>query len=249
MKVIRTLVVLDRGKIIDSAEWEKIHSAYTDAIRAMVHPPGSKKFTIRQKTKKLSKAGKPTNQWNRNGVTAIKEQFLDEMLKRHWTLEDPLNISALMENYKAAKEAEELFLEYPSKEAIKEPLHNLVGDFDCSFKVADKWRAVIEWETGNISSSHRSMNKLCLALMSSQIEVGVLIVPSRALYPHLTDRIGNWMELSPYLHFWKRAGEFVKNGLLAVTVVEHDELTDDPSVPYIGQGKDGRSAEGKAKSK
>ena len=42
MKVIRTLVVLDRGRIIDSAEWEKIHSAYTDAIRAMVHPPGSK---------------------------------------------------------------------------------------------------------------------------------------------------------------------------------------------------------------
>ena len=48
MKVIRTLVVLDRGKIIDSAEWEKIHSAYTDAIRAMVHPPGSKQFTIRK---------------------------------------------------------------------------------------------------------------------------------------------------------------------------------------------------------
>ena len=93
------------------------------------------------------------------------------------------------------------------------------------------------------------MNKLCLALMTAQIEIGVLIVPSRALYPHLTDRIGNWMELSPYLHFWKRAGEFVKKGLLAVTVVEHDELTDDPSVPYIGQGKDGRSAEGKAKSK
>ena len=38
MKVIRTLVVLDRGNIIDSAEWEKIHQAYTDAIRAMVHP-------------------------------------------------------------------------------------------------------------------------------------------------------------------------------------------------------------------
>ena len=93
------------------------------------------------------------------------------------------------------------------------------------------------------------MNKLCLALMASQIEIGVLIVPSRALYPHLTDRIGNWMELSPYLYFWKRAGEFVKRGLLAVTVVEHDELTDDSSIPYIGQGKDGRSAEGKAKSK
>jgi hypothetical protein len=249
MKVIRTLVVLDRGKIIDSAEWEKIHLAYTDAIRAMVHPPGSKQFTIRKKTRKLNAHGKPTNQWNRNGVTAIRQQFFDEMLDRHWKPEDPLDISSLMETYKASKEAEELFLEYPSKQAITEPLHNMVGDFDHSFRIADKWRAVIEWETGNISSSHRSMNKLCLALMASQIEVGVLIVPSRELYPHLTDRIGNWMELSPYLHFWKRAGKFVEKGLLAVTVVEHDELTDDPKVPYIAQGKDGRSAEGKAKSK
>jgi hypothetical protein len=249
MKVIRTVVVLDRGKIIDSDEWGRIHSAYTDAIRAMVHPPGSKFFTIRQKSRKLNRAGKQTSQWNRNGVTPIKEQFLDEMLKRHWKLELPLDISTLMENYKALKEAEDSFLEYPSKQAITEPLHNLVGDFDCSFKVADTWRAVIEWETGNISSSHRSMNKLCLALMASQIEVGVLIVPSRSLYPHLTDRVGNWMELSPYLHFWKKAGQFVDRGLLAVTVVEHDALTDDPSIPYIGQGKDGRSAEGKAKSK
>jgi len=249
MKVVRTLVVFDRGEIIDSRDWEKIHSTYTNAIRAMVHPSGSNTFTIRRKTKKVNKKGKLTTQWNRNGVTAIKKQFLDELIKRNWKLEEPLNISVLMENYKASKEAEELFLEYPSKTAIAEPLHNLVGDFDCFFKIADTWRAVIEWETGNISSSHRSMNKLCLALMAGQIEVGVLIVPSRALYPHLTDRIGNWMELSPYLHFWKKAGAHVKKGLLAVTVVEHDELTDDASVPYIGQGRDGRSAEGRAKAK
>jgi len=249
MKVIRTLVVLDRGGIIDSKEWERIHATYTDAIRAMVYPSGNKIFTIRRKTRKINKKGKSTTQWNRNGVTPIKQQFLAELLKRNWRLEEPLNISALMENYKVSKEAEELFLEYPSKRAISEPLHDLVGDLDCFFRVADMWRAVIEWETGNISSSHRSMNKLCLALMAGEIEVGVLIVPSRSLYPHLTDRIGNWMELSPYLHFWKKMGAFVKKGLLAVTVVEHDELTDDPSASYIGQGRDGRSAEGKTKAR
>lgn len=119
---------------------------------------------------------------------------------------------------------------------------------DCYFKINDSWRAVIEWETGNISSSHRSMNKLCLALMAQQTEVAVLIVPSREMYPHLTDRVGNWMELSPYLHFWKKVGGYVKSGLLAITVVEHDKLTDDPAVPYIGQGTDGRSAEGAAKT-
>ena len=39
----------------------------------------------------------------------------------------------------------------------------------------------------------------------------------------------------------------VKRGLLAVTVVEHDELTDDAAVPFISQGSDGRSAEGAGK--
>jgi hypothetical protein len=69
------------------------------------------------------------------------------------------------------------------------------------------------------------------------------------MYPHLTDRIGNWLELSPYLHFWKKAGQFVKRGLLAITVVEHDELTDDPAVPYFATGGDGNSARGLAKTK
>jgi hypothetical protein len=32
-----------------------------------------------------------------------------------------------------------------------------------------------------------------------------------------------------------------------VTVVEHDKLTDDPAVPFISQGTDGRSAEGASK--
>lgn len=60
-------------------------------------------------------------------------------------------------------------------------------------------KVAIEWETGNISSSHRSMNKLGIALMGGVIQIGVLIVPSRDLYDHLTDRIGNIGELSGYL--------------------------------------------------
>jgi hypothetical protein len=91
------------------------------------------------------------------------------------------------------------------------------------------------------------MNKLCLVMMAGLIDIGVVILPSRRLYPHLTDRIGNWQELSPYLALWHRTGQSVKRGLLAVTVVEHDELTDNPSVPFISQGIDGRSAEAAAK--
>jgi len=246
VKVIRTVVVLDKGSVIDSQEWEKIHSTYAQAIQSMVHPAGGKNFTLRKKTRKLTATGKPTTQWNRNGVTPIKELFLVEMEQRLWRREEPLSLKDLAGKY--GEEIEELFVEYPGKTKITEPLYSSVGDLDCHFKINDAWRAAIEWETGNISSSHRSMNKLCLALMAGQVEVAVLIVPSREMYPHLTDRIGNWLELSPYLHFWKKAGTFVKKGLLAVTVVEHDQLTEDPGVPYIGQGKDGRSAEGAAKT-
>jgi hypothetical protein len=246
MKLVRTMIVIDRGNLIDSEEWRSIHKTYTSAISAMVHPPGAKKFLLRRKTPKLSPSGKRTSQWSRNGVTPIKKLFLDEIRKRKWQLEEPLSFSDLAP--KSAGAVEDLFLEYPSKAPHKEPLHTLVGDMDCYFKIKNSWRAAIEWETGNISSSHRSMNKLCLALMAGQTDVAVLIVPSREMYPHLTDRIGNWMELSPYLHFWRMAGNFVRRGLLAVTVVEHDKLTDNPAVPYISQGKDGRSAEGAAKT-
>jgi hypothetical protein len=55
------------------------------------------------------------------------------------------------------------------------------------------------------------------------------------------------MELSPYLPFWNSVGQTIKRGLLAVVVVEQDELSDDPAIPYISQGADGRSAEGAAK--
>ena len=108
-------------------------------------------------------------------------------------------------------------------------------------------KVAIEWETGNISSSHRSMNKLAIALKAGIVDIGVLIVPSRALYEHLTDRIGNISELSGYLEMWAGAGEAVDRGLLAITVVEHDKLTDDPDFPYLPTGNDGRAQEGRAK--
>lgn len=47
--------------------------------------------------------------------------------------------------------------------------HQKVGDFDFFTELDGKTRCVIEWETGNISSSHRSMNKLCLVMMAGLI--------------------------------------------------------------------------------
>jgi hypothetical protein len=107
-------------------------------------------------------------------------------------------------------------------------------------------RVAIEWETGNISSSHRSMNKLALALGNGVVDIGVLVLPSRSLYEHLTDRIGNIGELSGYLSMWEGLKASVERGLLAITVVEQDDLTDD-DFPYLPRGNDGRAKEGRSK--
>ncbi len=95
----------------------------------------------------------------------------------------------------------------------------------------------LEWETGNISSSHRSMNKLALGLIQGRIAGGALILPTRKMYAFLTDRVGNERELAPYFPLWRNV--VVSAGWLGVFVVEHDRESTD--VPRIGKGTDGRA--------
>ena len=104
-------------------------------------------------------------------------------------------------------------------------------------KTLDNHFFALEWETGNISSSHRAVNKMVLGLLRGVFLGSALVLPSRNLYPYLTDRIGNYEELEPYFDVW-RAVE-VKEGFLAVFVVEHDGV--DSSVPRITKGTDGRA--------
>jgi Restriction endonuclease BamHI len=95
----------------------------------------------------------------------------------------------------------------------------------------------IEWETGNISSSHRALNKMALGLMKRLLIAGVLIVPSRKLYKFLTDRVGNFDELAPYLDLW--AAVPCSEGVLEIVVVEQD--AESKRVPKIPKGTDGRA--------
>ena len=136
---------------------------------------------------------------------------------------------------------------YPDRKSYVEPIAASFGGFDFMSVTPDGTRVAIEWETGNISSSHRSLNKLSLALSNGDIAIGVLIVPSREMYTHMTDRVGNISELSPYLSFWERMKHIVKKGLLAVSVVEHDGLTMEIEHPYLKVGMDGRAREGRDK--
>jgi hypothetical protein len=96
---------------------------------------------------------------------------------------------------------------------------------------------MVEWETGNISSSHRSMNKLALGLIEGVISGGVLVVPTRDFAQYLTDRIGNVRELEPYFPLWKAAR--VRRGYLAVLAVEYDRTS--RRVARIAKGTSGRA--------
>jgi hypothetical protein len=97
----------------------------------------------------------------------------------------------------------------------------------------------VEWETGNVSSSHRAMNRIALATMEGKISGGVLVVPTRALYPYLTDRIGNEDELVKYYKLWSLWSQYTEFPYLGIVTVEHDAL--DPDVPLITKGTDGRA--------
>ena len=93
----------------------------------------------------------------------------------------------------------------------------------------------LEWETGNISSSHRALNKMVVGIQKRLLVGGVLILPSRNLYKYLTDRIGNYQEIAPYFSVWQSIR--IDEGLLMVLEIEHDGTSSD--VPRIPKGTDG----------
>lgn len=240
MKKVGTYIIFDKEGSSGSKGWETAHSIISDCVEKMVFPLGGDKFTLRKRTHKVNSKGQVTKQFVRNGVLPIKSQFQGLMnLSNEIEVESGVSLKGYLERIREGLK----ILKYPEMETYLPPNYGF-GPFDFVVTTKDGFRCAVEWETGNISSSHRSINKLCLALLGEIVDCCVLIVPSSAMYPHLTDRIGNWRELQPYLAFWQNIGELAEQGILAVIVVEQDELTDSDSVPYITTGKDGRSAEG-----
>jgi hypothetical protein len=144
----------------------------------------------------------------RNGVVPIKNEFIRELKRLEWTIEGP----------------------------AKNHLNQALGDFDAIIPGPEGF-IVAEWETGNISSSHRSMNKLTMLVANQVIAAGVLIVPSRQLYLYLTDRIGNYREIEPYLKLWGSVPCEV--GVLEIIVIEQD--AESTNAPFIPKGTDGRA--------
>jgi hypothetical protein len=151
-----------------------------------------------------------------NGVVPIKKEFQIELQKRGWTIEGE----------------------------AKNKLNQVLGDFD-AIVIGKGGTVVAEWETGNISSSHRSVNKLLMQISDGVAAAGVLVVPSRSLYGYLTDRIGSITELEGYLHFWKKFP--CESGVLEFIVIEQDAVSVD--VPKIPKGSDGNAKKKMKKKK
>lgn len=234
MKWLRTLVVFDSGDVVSTTGWQSVHECCVRAIQSIDFPAGAGGLTLRRRSRR------PDGQWNRNGVGYLRSRFV-----RHMVDDAGCRAEAGFD-LGPDRSPPDLHL-YPSLEPYREPITSHFGEFDLATTASDGTLVAVEWETGNISSSHRSMNKLVIALSEGVAQAGVLIVPSRDLYEHLTDRIGNIGELSGYLSMWKDLAVRVERGLLAISVVEHDALTDDATFPYLPTGDDGRAQEGRAK--
>lgn len=143
-----------------------------------------------------------------NGVKPIKNELMKELERQGWKLEQPLDIAILRR---------------PGK--LDAVLYTSYGP------------VALEWETGNISSSHRALNKMALGLLKGVLACGILVVPSRELYKYLTDRVGNIEELVPYLDLWRSIP--CRAGVLEIVAIEHDAIS--TSVPRIPKGTSGRA--------
>jgi hypothetical protein len=143
-----------------------------------------------------------------NGVKPIKLGFMSDLKSLGWKEEEPLDIATVRR---------------PGP--IDAVLYDVPGV------------VALEWETGNISSSHRALNKLCLGLLKGVIQAGVLIVPTKNLAKFLTDRIGNLAELEPYFEFWRALTP--EEGVLEIIAIEQDQ--EDMEAPLIPKGNDGRA--------
>jgi hypothetical protein len=143
-----------------------------------------------------------------NGVTPIKDGLMINLAEQGWKREEPLRITA-----------------------VKRP-----GELDAVL-YTNYGPVALEWETGNISSSHRALNKMAVGLLHGVLACGLLVVPSRAFYKYLTDRVGNIDELVPYFDLWRSLP--VEEGVLEIVVIEHDSTS--INVPRIMKGTDGRA--------
>ena len=96
----------------------------------------------------------------------------------------------------------------------------------------DIFKVGLEFETGNISSAHRSMNKLCIGLKKQELNMAILMMPIKPMSFYLTDRVSNYEELEPY---------FLLLDEVPFIVFGFNTNKYDESAPLLSKKKDGMS--------
>ncbi|MGP3636803.1 hypothetical protein ACTU45_26170 [Streptomyces sp. 24-1644] len=212
MKITEWTTLVDEGDYSSSPGFQRVTDDIATAVGEVVWPAGSDKFTIYPESGKKRGMG--------NGVVPIKRSFAEALQRRGWELER-----------KAPR------VESEEQKIIK---GSRPGAFDGHLEFAENTPLpfAVEWETGNISSSHRAINRIGLGMRLGYLSGGILIVPSASLAKYLTDRIGNAPELLPYHPLWE-AWNFQESGYLGIVTVEHDAESNE--VSRIPKGKDGRA--------
>jgi|GEM_PF-1840056 len=92
------------------------------------------------------------------------------------------------------------------------------GDLDALFE-SKSGHIGFEWETGNVSSCHRAINKLLLTLKLGGLIGGFLVVPSDMLKVYLTDRVSNIGELR---HSVVRIGRGTRSSFRRIPLAFHN---------------------------
>jgi hypothetical protein len=211
VRIVESLDLIYAGDFPRSETWQRARSDVEAAIRLADWPFGSGIFSLNPEPN-VDKQGRPDR--HPNGVVPIKVPMIRHLESCHWETE------ALPE----------LPVGFEGTDVLA------TGDLDALLLDRDRYVG-FEWETGNVSSTHRAINKLLDGITRGTLSGGILVLAMRSTQRYLTDRVGNFEEIAPYFEFWSRYP--VEDGALRIYGVGHDELN--ASVPHIPKGRDGRA--------
>ena len=211
MRIIETLDIIHAGDFPGTSTWSRATTDVECAIATADWPPGSGSFSLNPKPG-VDRRGRPDR--HPNGVVPIKVPMIRYLEARAWKTETLPKLPVGFEGGDVLT----------------------TGDLDAL--LLDQGRYIgFEWETGNVSSTHRAINKLLDGITRGTLNGGILVLAVRNTQRYLTDRVGNFEEIAPYFEFWSRYP--VPDGALRVYGVGHDVL--DPTAPHIPKGKAGRA--------
>ena len=211
MQVVETIDIVHAGSFPRTATWRRATTEVKSAIERADWPFGSGQFTLNPEPGTNARGERDRNP---NGVMPIKTPMIQHLEACGW-------------------ETEAL-----PKLPVGFAGHDVLSTGDLDALLLDRDRYVgFEWETGNVASTHRAINKLLDGITRGTLSGGILALAVRATQRYLTDRVGNFEEIAPYFELWSRYP--VPNGALRIYGVGHDAL--DASVPHIPKGRDGRA--------